>query len=78
MSIVYTENVPEGEMMLDMTVQDLSRAVEYYLNNIVFKKPVHVVGVEKLSAQALHGGNTFQIKFESQQEGNQVQVGAKG
>lgn len=60
---VYTENIPESEMKLDMTVQDVSRAVQYYLNAVVFKQPVKVIGVEQLQAHSVAGGNEFRIKF---------------
>jgi hypothetical protein len=60
---VYTENIPGNEMALDMTAEDVARAFEYYMNGVLFKRPITVVGVDKLSAAAVHGGNQFRIRF---------------
>lgn len=61
---VYTEKTPENEMALDMTAQDVARAIEYYMNGVMFKRPITVLAVEKLSTAAHHGGNQFRIKFK--------------
>lgn len=53
------ELLPQKTMIFEMSSTDLATAVEYYLNSRLFRTPVSVVAVEKLSLS----NSGFKIEF---------------
>ena len=50
----------KGPMVMEMSGEDMCRAVEYYVNNVMFKEPKFVRQVSKIT----HAGNLlFRIEM---------------
>lgn len=62
MTVIKSEKdneLPNKTMKFEMEQTDIAKAVQYYLNQCVFKVPVFVVSVNKLSLS----GSIFNIEF---------------
>ena len=51
--------LPNKTMKFEMEATDICTAVQFYLNQLVFKEPMYVIAVDKLSLS----GSAFRIEF---------------
>ncbi len=63
---------PDNITIINLSPEDMNKAVEYWLNRVILKKPCRVLGIEAASKAS---GSSFKVEW-TEKDSMDVQIGS--